>query len=321
MTLWIVILIIGLILLVKGADIFVDGISSIARHLRVSTFIIALTVVAFGTSSPEFAISVNGILNGNDELVLANVVGSSIVNTLLVLGVASVVHPIKVKSNTIKKELPIVLLISTLLVVLFKDNLFDKNITNVLTRTDGIVLVLFFLVFLHYLFSIIRNRTVEEPLKEEEIPKYGMAKSIFNSVFGLILIIVGSEFTVDNAVLIAEYLNISEKIISMTIITIGTSLPELVMSVIAAKKQEFDFTLGNIVGTNIFNIGIVLGVPLAVCGSISPTTFSNVDMIMVLVSALLLFFFAGSEREISKKEGVAKLFVFLVYYAYLFINI
>ena len=171
MTLWIVILIIGLILLVKGADIFVDGISSIARHLRVSTFIIALTVVAFGTSSPEFAISVNGILNGNDELVLANVVGSSIVNTLLVLGVASVVHPIKVKSNTIKNELPIVLLISTLLVVLFKDNLFDKNITNVLTRTDGIVLVLFFLVFLHYLFSIIRNRTVEEPLKEEEIPK------------------------------------------------------------------------------------------------------------------------------------------------------
>lgn len=272
MTLWIVILIIGLILLVKGADIFVDGISSIARHLRVSTFIIALTVVAFGTSSPEFAISVNGILNGNDELVLANVVGSSIVNTLLVLGVASVVHPIKVKSNTIKKELPIVLLISTLLVVLFKDNLFDKNIINVLTRTDGIVLVLFFLVFLHYLFSIIRNRTVEEPLKEEEIPKYGMAKSIFNSVFGLILIIVGSEFTVDNAVLIAEYLNISEKIISMTIITIGTSLPELVMSVIAAKKQEFDFTLGNIVGTNIFNIGIVLGVPLAVCGSISPIT-------------------------------------------------
>lgn len=319
MILWLTLLIIGLILLVKGADIFVDGISSIARHLKMSTFVIALTIVAFGTSAPEFAISVNGILNGNDELVLANVVGSSIVNTLLVLGAASIVHPIKVKSNTIKKELPIVLLISTLLVVLFKDNLFERNIPNVLSRTDGIVLVLFFLVFLHYLVSIIRNRTVEEPLKEDEIPKYGIAKSIFNSIFGLILIIVGSEFTVDNAVFIAEQLRISEKIISMTIITIGTSLPELVMSVIAAKKQEFDFTLGNIVGTNIFNIGVVLGVPLIFCGSISPQTFSNIDMIMVLVSSLLLFFFAGSEREISKKEGGIMLLVFFVYYTYLFI--
>lgn len=318
MFLWILLLVLGLVMLIKGSDIFVDGISSIARHLKISTFVIALTVVAFGTSAPEFAISVSGILSGNDEVVLANVVGSSIVNTLLVLGLSSIVHPIKVKSNTIKKELPIVMLISTLLVVLFQDNLFDKSIPNVLSRTDGIVLVLFFLIFLYYLFSIIRNRVAEEPLEGEEIPKYSVVRSIFLSVLGLSLIIIGSEFTVDYAVLIAEKLHVSEKIIAMTVITIGTSLPELVMSVVAAKKQEYDFTLGNIVGTNIFNIGIVLGVPLIFCGTIAPLTFSGVDMVMVLVSALLLFLFAGSNRELSKKEGFIMVFIFLVYYIYLF---
>ena len=146
MLFWLIFLLLGLVLLIKGSDVFVDGISSIAKHFRMSTFVIALTVVAFGTSAPEFAISVSGILSGNDELVLANVVGSFIVNTLLILGLSAIVHPIKVKSNTIKKELPIVLLISTLLVVLFNDNLFDKTIPNVLSRTDGIVLVLFFLI-------------------------------------------------------------------------------------------------------------------------------------------------------------------------------
>ena len=148
-----------------------------------------------------------------------------------------------------------------------------------------------------------------------------MLLNILLLVVGFAMLVKGADWFVDGSAGIATKVGIPQLVVGLTIVAIGTSLPELVMSVIAAKKQEFDFTLGNIVGTNIFNIGIVLGVPLAVCGSISPITFSNVDMIMVLVSALLLFFFAGSEREISKKEGVAMLFVFLVYYAYLFINI
>ena len=320
MIIYIFIMIVGLFLIVKGADIFVDGISSIARHLKVSTFVIALTVVAFGTSAPELAISFSGILNGSDDLVFSNVVGSSIINILLILGVSAIVHPIKVKSNTIKKEIPLVLLMYTTLVILFMDNMFEHSIINVLTRTDGMILVLFFTVFVYYLFSVIRNIRASQEEQVEEPPKLSKELSIMYSVIGLVMIIVGSELTVDNALFISEYLNISEKIITMTVIVIGTSLPELVMSVIAVKKNEYDFTLGNIIGTNLFNIGIVLGVPLALCGNIIPVSFNGIDMIVMLISALLLFLFAGSDRIISKKEGFMLLLAFIIYYAYIFIG-
>ena len=320
MLLYVFLVIIGLFLIIKGADIFVDGISSIARHLKVSTFVIALTVVAFGTSAPELAISFSGILNGSDDLVFSNVVGSSIINILLILGVSAIVHPIRVKSNTIKKEIPLVLLMYAALVVLFMDNLFDHSITNVITRTDGIILVLFFTVFVYYLFSIIRNIRATQEEQVEEPPKFSKKLSVIYSIIGLAMIIIGSELTVDNALLISNYLNVSEKIITMTVIVIGTSLPELVMSVIAVKKNEYDFTLGNIIGTNLFNIGIVLGVPLALCGNIVPVSFNGIDMIVMLISALLLFLFAGSDRIISKKEGFMLLSAFIIYYAYIFIG-
>lgn len=313
-------LIIGLILIIKGADIFVDGISSIARHLKVSTFVISLTVVAFGTSAPELAVSFNGVLGGNDDLVFANVVGSSIVNILLVLGIAALVHPIKVKSSTIKKEIPIVLLIYTTLAVLFMDNMFDYHIINQITRTDGIILILFFMIFIYYLFAIIREVKMNKEIVDEFTPKFSKLKSILFSLIGLIMIIGGGDLIVDNAVNLAESLGVSEKIIAMTIITIGTSLPEIVMSVIAVKKNEFDFTLGNIIGTNIFNIGIVLGLPIMLCGTITPLTFNGIDMIVLLISALLLFLFAGSDRIITKKEGLLFLLAFVIYYSYLFMS-
>ena len=320
MILEIFLLIIGLVIIVKGADIFVDGISSIARHLKVSTFVIALTVVAFGTSAPELAISFSGILNGSDDLVLANVVGSSIVNILLVLGIAAIIHPIKVRSSTVKKEIPMVLLMYTTLVVLFMDNLFDQSITNILSRTDGIILILFFTVFVYYLFSIMRNIKMSEDGPIDEKPKFDKKWSVIYSILGLGMIIIGSELTVDNAVILAEGLNVSEKIISMTVITIGTSLPEIIMSAIAVKKNEYDFTLGNIIGTNIFNIGIVLGLPLVVCGNVISFAFTGNDMIVMLISALLLFLFAGSDRIISKKEGIMLLIMFIAYYTYLFLE-
>ena len=320
LTITIILLIWGLILIVKGADIFVDGISSLARHLKVSTFVIALTVVAFGTSAPELAISFTGILNGNDDLVFANVVGSSIVNILLILGLAAVIHPIKVKSSTVKKEIPMVLLMYTTLVILYMDNLFDYHITNQLTRTDGMILILFFTVFIYYLFSVMRNIKMGENVPIDEKPKLDKKWSVICSIVGLAMIILGSNLTVDNATLLATRLNVGEKVISMTIITIGTSLPEIVMSVIAVKKNEFDFTLGNIIGTNIFNIGIVLGLPLMLCGGITPISFAGPDMIMLLISALLLFLFAGSDKIISKKEGIMLLIIFVIYYVYLFLE-
>lgn len=318
MILMIVFLILGLIFIIKGADIFVDGIASIARYLKVSTFVIALTVVAFGTSAPELAISFTGIINGNDNLVFANVVGSSIVNILLILGIASIIHPIKVKNATVKKEIPMMVLMYSALVFLYMDNIFTPNMPKSLTRSDGMILILFFAGFIYYLFTIIKNSR-ENFDEENNKPTFSKFESVAYTIIGLIMIILGSNLIVDNSVLIAESLNVSEKIISMTIITIGTSLPEIIMSIVSVKKNEFDFTLGNIIGTNIFNIGIVLGLPVLICGSIYPTTFNIVDMTVLLSSAVLLLLFASNDKTISRKEGVLFLIVFLVYYIYLFL--
>lgn len=318
MILMIVFLILGLIFIIKGADIFVDGIASIARYLKVSTFVIALTVVAFGTSAPELAISFTGIINGNDNLVFANVVGSSIVNILLILGIASIIHPIKVKNATVKKEIPMMVLMYSALVFLYMDNIFTPNMPKSLTRADGMILILFFAGFIYYLFTIIKNSR-ENFDEENNKPTFSKFESVTYTIIGLIMIIIGSNLIVDNSVLIAESLNVSEKIISMTIITIGTSLPEIIMSIVSVKKNEFDFTLGNIIGTNIFNIGIVLGLPILICGSIYPTNFNIVDMAVLLSSAVLLLLFASNDKTISRKEGVLFLIVFLAYYIYLFL--
>lgn len=318
MILMIVFLILGLIFIIKGADIFVDGIASIARYLKVSTFVIALTVVAFGTSAPELAISFTGIINGNDNLVFANVVGSSIVNILLILGIASIIHPIKVKNATVKKEIPMMVLMYSALVFLYMDNIFTPNMPKSLTRADGMILILFFAGFIYYLFTIIKNSR-ENFDEENNKPVFSKFESVTYTIIGLIMIIIGSNLIVDNSVLIAESLNVSEKIISMTIITIGTSLPEIIMSIVSVKKNEFDFTLGNIIGTNIFNIGIVLGLPILICGSIYPTNFNIVDMAVLLSSAVLLLLFASNDKTISRKEGVLFLIVFLAYYIYLFL--
>lgn len=318
MILMIVFLILGLIFIIKGADIFVDGIASIARYLKVSTFVIALTVVAFGTSAPELAISFTGIINGNDNLVFANVVGSSIVNILLILGIASIIHPIKVKNATVKKEIPMMVLMYSALVFLYMDNIFTPNMPKSLTRSDGMILILFFAGFIYYLFTIIKNSR-ENFDEENNKPAFSKFESVAYTIIGLIMIIIGSNLIVDNSVLIAESLNVSEKIISMTIITIGTSLPEIIMSIVSVKKNEFDFTLGNIIGTNIFNIGIVLGLPILICGSIYPSTFNIVDMAVLLSSAVLLLLFASNDKTISRKEGVLFLMVFLAYYIYLFL--
>lgn len=303
MILMIVFLILGLIFIIKGADIFVDGIASIARYFKVSTFVIALTVVAFGTSAPELAISFTGIINGNDNLVFANVVGSSIVNILLILGIASIIHPIKVNNATVKKEIPMMVLMYSALVFLYMDNIFNPNMPKSLTRSDGMILILFFAGFIYYLFTIIKNSR-ENFDEENNKPVFSKFESVAYTIIGLIMIIIGSNLIVDNSVLIAESLNVSEKIISITIITIGTSLPEIIMSIVSVKKNEFDFTLGNIIGTNIFNIGIVLGLPILICGSIYPTTFNIVDMAVLLSSAVLLLLFASNDKTISRKECV-----------------
>ena len=307
-----ILLIIGFAVLIKGADIFVDGAKSIAGNLKISRILIGLTIVAFGTSAPEMAVSIKAMINGSGDIVLGNVIGSNILNTLLIIGTASLFHSLVVKNNTVKKELPITILISTLLSVLLLDNFFDPKVNNALTRNEGIAILLFFMIFIYYLFTIIREKQ-EDNSKEIYLP---MIKAIIFTISGIIAIIIGSNLVVDNATKIAKILGISEKIISLTIISIGTSLPELVTSITATKKGEYDIAIGNVVGSNIFNIGLVLAMPIALFGGIYNITFNIFDIVTLIASCFLLYIFAKNDQKITYKEGLTMLLMFAIYYTF-----
>lgn len=315
MLLQIIILVAGFFVLIKGADIFVDGASHLARNFKISKMLIGLTIVAFGTSAPEFAVSIQSILSGSGEIVIGNVVGSNILNILLILGCASLVHELRVKNSTVKKELPITLLLTSLLVVLMSDKLFS-NQENLIDRGDGITILLFFLVFIYYLISMMRNKT-DEVEEHEEI--YPLWKSILYTVGGIIAIVLGSNLVVNSATKIAEVMGVSERIIGLTIIALGTSLPELVTSVVATKKGEYDIAIGNVVGSNIFNIGVVLGLPVALFGNIPVGTFSYIDLGFLLASAIILFTFSINDYKIRKYEGIVLLIMFVIYYTMILI--
>ena len=309
---YVILLIIGFIVLIKGADIFVDGASSVAGNFKVSKMLIGLTIVAFGTSAPEFAVSVKSLLSGSGDMVLGNVIGSNILNILLILGVSSMFHSLKVKDNTVKKELPITLLMTAIFIVLLSDKLFDKGFNNTFTRSDGIVIILFFLVFVYYLIKMARNK-----IDKSQDEKYmSMKKAILFTILGIAGIIIGSNLVVENASAIARTIGISESMVALTIVALGTSLPELVTSITATRKGEYDIAIGNVVGSNIFNIGMVIGAPIAMFGGIQQFSINYIDLITMIASAFLLFIFSYNDRKISKFEGSIFLIMFIVYYGY-----
>ena len=312
MILNIIMLVVGFVVLIKCADYFVDGASSLARNFKLSTMFIGLTIVSFGTSAPEFAVSIQSLLRGSGDIVLGNVIGSNILNILLIIGVSSLFHDLSVRNNTVKKELPITLLLTSLFVVLISDLALGNN-ENMFTRQDGIVILLFFTVFIYYLFRMMRNKVDSE---EEEKPMYNVWMSILWSIVGVAGIILGSNFVVNYASLIASELGISERMISLTIVALGTSLPELVTSVSATRKGEYDIAIGNVVGSNIFNLGIVLGLPVAILGGIEHISFQFVDLIVLLMAAFLLFLFSYNDRKITKIEGALMLILFAIYYSF-----
>lgn len=312
----ILLLILGFMLLIKGADIFVDGASSTAQNFKVSKVLIGLTIVAFGTSAPEFAVSMNALANKSTDMVLGNVIGSNIMNILLIIGIAAIIHPISIKNNTVKKELPLTLLISTLLVVLFLDIRLGNNAVNEISRSDAFVILLFFSIFLYYLVTLAIDKKKQDT-KEE--PKFKLSKSIIYVILGLAGIIIGSDLVVDSSAKIATIIGVSERIIALTIIAFGTSLPELVTTIISSRKGEQDLLIGNIIGSNIFNICIVLGIPVAIFGGITPGSFQLIDLIMLIVSALLLYLFSKSYKKITRIEGILMLTLFIGYYVLVFV--
>ena len=312
----IVLLVIGFILLIKGADLFVDGASSTAQNFKIPKIIIGLTIVAFGTSAPELAVSTKAVLSGSSEIVLGNVVGSNILNILLILGISSLFSPMGVKDSTVKKEIPFTILFSILLMVLSFDNMFNKNINNIISRTDGIVILLFFLIFKYYLIEVMKR----DRNKDQDKPKFNILISILITILGLTGIVIGSNFVVDNAVAIAKILNVSEKMISLTIVAFGTSLPELVTSVQASLKGENDIAIGNIIGSNIFNIGVVVGIPSTFISQINIGTFNYIDMFAMILSAILLFILTFRKRKLDRNSGLLMLTIFVFYYSYVIIG-
>lgn len=307
-----ILLILGFVILIKGADLFVDGASGIAENFRVSKMLIGLTIVAFGTSAPEFAVSVKSLISGNGDIVLGNVIGSNILNILLILGISALFHSLTVKNNTVKKELPITMLITTLFAVLLSDHLFDKSLVNTFTRSDGVIVLLFFTVFIYYLISMSRHK-VEEEKNKNTMP---IVKAIIFTLIGLAGIILGSNFVVESASFIAKAMGVTERLISLTIIALGTSLPELVTSVTATRKGEYDIAIGNVVGSNIFNIGMVIGIPTAVLGGIGIINFNYIDLIVMITASILLFMFSFKDYKITRKEGILFLILFITYYSY-----
>ena len=296
-------LLVGFVLLIKGADVFVDGSSDTARKFKVPKMLIGLTIVSFGTSAPELAVSIQSILAGKGDILLGNVIGSNILNILLILGV----------SATVRKEIPVLVLMTLGFAAVLSDKLFGLS-ENLFTRQDGVILLLFFGIFIYYLFGMLNRKS--NKVEEDEGEPVNLAKSIAMIVFGLLAVVLGSDLVVRGASDIAANFGVSQRLISLTIVALGTSLPELVTSVIATKKGEYDIAIGNIVGSNIFNIGIVAGLPVAILGGVAGGAFSIVDVVALVISPIVLFIFAKNDQKISFKEGLAFLVLFVIYYGY-----
>ncbi len=301
-------IIIGFIGLIKGADFLVEGASNIAKKFNIPEIIIALTIVSIGTSMPELFVSLTSGIDGLSDVSIGNVVGSNIANLLLILGISAIIRPIAVKKETKFIEIP-VCLITTLIFWTF------CNLGGNITRLDGIVFVALFLLFIVYTIIIaIKHNQVYSKEKREPIDKISLFKDIIDIGLGIIVLKIGAELTVDNAINISRILNISEKVISVTVLAVGTSLPELFTSVSAAIKGKSDIAIGNIVGSNIFNILLILGVT----SIINPLTYNmsfNKDLTLLIISTVLLmiFPFISKKDEMTRGNGVIYLILYFVY--------
>lgn len=316
----ILLLVVGFVILIKGADWMIDGASSTASHFKISKLLIGLTIVAFGTSAPELAVSFASLIDGKSDMLLGNVIGSNILNILLLIGIGAVIRPIKIKKETITKELPLLLLITAVFVVLFLGTIFSDDHT--FTRASAGITLLTFCVFMFYIISTARKD--RKAATEVEKPKFKLGISLLLVVVGLAGIIGGAELVVNSATNIAHTFGVSERIIALTIVAFGTSLPELVTTIAAAKKNETELLVGNIIGSNIFNICIVLGLPALIFGTVAPTMPADtigtigqfLDLGIMALAVVLLFIFSKTGRKITRGEGIAFLVVFLAYYSF-----
>jgi len=304
-----ILFVLGFVFLIKGADLLIDGASSLAQKIGISTFVIGITVVAFGTSMPELLVNIFSSAKGAADLAIGNVIGSNISNILLVLGVAAFIYPLTLKKGTIWKEIPLSLLAVFIILLMANDQLIEGKNFSELGKIDGLILIGFFIIFLYYTFGI--SKITEE---DGYTKIFSLNKSILFIILGSAGLLIGGKWIVDGAVFIAEQLGLSQALIGLTIVAIGTSLPELAASVVAAFKKKIDIAVGNVVGSNIFNIFWVLGVS-ATIKSLDFTTALNYDIIFLIFTSLVLFLFMfiGRHRVLEKWQGFTFILIYIAY--------
>lgn len=308
----ILLLIVGFAMLIKGADWFVDGAAGLARKMGIPQLVIGLTIVAMGTSAPEAAVSISAALQGTADIAIGNVVGSNILNILIILGITALIRSIKIQKSTLWIEIPFMIVITIILIFLGRSGL-------VVSLAEGIILLILFVAYLTYLFILSKKGNLQDEAEEE-----GEKKPIKNKVWfriimlvvGGIVIVLGSNITVNAATAIAEAVHISERFIGLTIVALGTSLPELVTSVVAARKGNADIAIGNIVGSNIFNILFVIGLSSFITPVIYPATFL-IDGIVAVLAGVILFVSVLKGRELKKVWGIVFLVAYAAYFVYL----
>ena len=308
--------IVGFVILIKGADLLVDGASAIAGRFNISDLVIGLTVVAFGTSTPELFVNLMASFQGNTDIAIGNVVGSNIANVFLILGVSSIIYPLAVAKGTVWKEIPFSLLAAIVLFVVANDQLLDGSQVSDLTRIDGLVFLSFFIIFIYYTTSIAtRIEGMEEHIPDR---RYGWLRSSLYIVLGLAGLTFGGKWIVDGAIALAAKFGMSESLVGLTIVAVGTSLPELATSAVAAYKRNVEIAVGNVVGSNIFNIFFVLGIS-AIIKPLPYQMKNNRDIGVVIFSSLLLFLFmfTGKKRSVDRWEGIVFLACYGVFLAYI----
>lgn len=305
----------GFVLLIKGADYLVKGASAIARRFKISDLVIGLTVVAFGTSTPELFVNILASAQGNTEIAIGNALGSNISNVFLILGISGIIYPLSVSKGTVWKEIPFGLLAAIVMGLMANDRIIDGSDFSMLTRIDGLVLLAFFTIFLYYSFSIAKQ--IEG--MDDHVPAKidGFAKAALMVIGGLAGLTLGGKWIVDGAVTLAHSFGMSESLVGLTIVAVGTSLPELATSAMAAYRKNVEIAVGNVVGSNIFNIFLVLGLS----STIKPLPFqtrSNFDIGVVILSSLLLFLFmfTGKKRSLDRWEGILFLLLYSGYIAF-----
>lgn len=317
-------IIIGLVIILTGANLLTDGASALARRIGISDLVVGLTVVAFGTSAPELVISVVSAVDGSAGLAIGNVVGSNIFNILAIIGITAMVRPIVIERTVLTREIPLVLISSIVLLVLGNTVLLDGDATAALSRSDGLILLVFFGIFIWYTFATARHGSADGTAVDEAPKKAEMKpiKSIIFIVGGLGMLVLGGNLFVTGASDVASIMGISDAVIGLTIAAAGSSLPELATSIVAARKGQTSLAVGNVIGSNIFNIFFVLGTT----ATVSPVAFGTIDNVdlLTLTGASVLFLCCGwliGKRTITRGEGALFTLSYIAYLTYLVINV